>query len=94
MEDVRTILTQANVNAAKGSFDGDRQAYTIGSNDQILKAADYEPIIVAYKNGAPVRLKDIGDVIDSVENEQIAAWVGDTAGRAARYSAATWCEHY
>jgi hydrophobe/amphiphile efflux-1 (HAE1) family protein len=77
LEDVRTILTQANVNAAKGSFDGDRQAYTIGSNDQILKAADYEPIIVAYKNGAPVRLKDIGDVIDSVENEQIAAWVGE-----------------
>ncbi len=77
LEDVRQILMQANVNTAKGSFDGDRQAYTIGSNDQILKAADYEPIIITYKNGAPVRLKDVGDVIDSVENEQIAAWVGE-----------------
>ena len=77
LEDVRQILVQANVNTAKGSFDGDRQAYTIGSNDQILKAADYEPIIITYKNGAPVRLKDVATVIDSVENDQIAAWVGD-----------------
>ncbi len=77
LEEVRQILVQANVNTAKGSFDGDRQAYTIGSNDQILKAADYRPIIIAYKNGAPVRLQDVGEVIDSVENEQIAAWVGD-----------------
>ena len=77
LEDVRTTLGQANVNAPKGSFDGTRQAMTIGSNDQILDAAAYRPIIVAYRNGAPVRLGDVGSVIDSVENDQLAAWVAD-----------------
>ncbi len=77
LEDVRTTIGQANVNAPKGSFDGTRQAMTIGSNDQILDAAAYRPIIVAYRNGAPVRLGDVGSVIDSVENDQLAAWVAD-----------------
>ena len=80
LEDVRTLLTQANVNAPKGSFDGPRQSYTIGSNDQILSAAQYRPIIVAYRNGAPVRLEDIGQVVDGVENDQLAAWVGRADG--------------
>ena len=71
------MLGQANVNAPKGSFDGSRQSMTIGSNDQIFSAAAYRPVIVAYHNGAPVRLNDIGQVIDSVENEQLAAWVAD-----------------
>jgi hydrophobe/amphiphile efflux-1 (HAE1) family protein len=80
LEDVRTILGQANVNAPKGSFEGPRQAFTIGSNDQIFSAEAYKPIIVAYKNGAPVRLGDIANVIDSVENDQLAAWVSTKDG--------------
>ena len=77
LEDVRTVLGQANVNAPKGSFEGKRQSETIGSNDQIFSAEAYRPVIVAYRNGAPVRITDIGTVIDSVENDQLAAWVSD-----------------
>ena len=81
LEDVRTIPPgQANVNAPKGSFDGPRQSYTIGSNDQIFSADAYKPIIVAYKNGAPIRLGDVAEIIDGVENDQLAAWVGTTSG--------------
>jgi multidrug efflux pump len=80
LEDVRTILGQANVNAPKGSFDGPRQSFIIGSNDQIFSADAYKPIIVAYKNGAPIRLGDIANIIDSVENDQLAAWVGTKNG--------------
>jgi hydrophobe/amphiphile efflux-1 (HAE1) family protein len=80
LEDVRTILGQANVNAPKGSFEGPRQAFTIGSNDQIFSAEAYKPIIVAYRNGAPIRLGDVANVIDSVENDQLAAWVGTKDG--------------
>ncbi len=74
LEDVRTTITQANVNAPKGSFDGPRQSWSIGVNDQIENAAAYRPIIVTYKNGGPVRLTDIGAVVDSVENTRLAAW--------------------
>jgi multidrug efflux pump len=80
LEDVRTILGQANVNAPKGSFDGPRQSYTIGSNDQIFSADAYKPIIVAYKNGSPIRLGDVANIIDSVENDQLAAWVSTKSG--------------
>ena len=78
LEDVRTALTQNNINAPKGSFDGPRQSYAIGANDQILSAEDYRPVIVAYTNGSPVRLGDIGEVIDNVENVRLAGWVGNT----------------
>lgn len=74
LEDIRTAITSANVNAAKGSFDGPRLAYTINSNDQLLSAAEYRPLIVAYKNNAPVRLSDIATVIDGAENTMLAAW--------------------
>ncbi len=77
LEDVRTVLGQANVNAPKGSFDGKRQSMTIGSNDQIVSAAQYKPIILAYRNGAPVRVSDVGTVVDGVENDQLAAWIAD-----------------
>ncbi len=77
LEDVRAALMNNNVNAPKGSFDGARQSYTIGANDQILSAAEYRPVIVAYRNGSPVRLEDIGEVIDNVENARLAAWVDD-----------------
>ena len=78
LEDVRTALMQNNINAPKGSFDGQRQAYSIGANDQIFSAADYRTVIIAYKNGSPIRLGDIGQVVDDVENTRLAGWVGNT----------------
>lgn len=75
MEHVRTIVANSNVNAAKGSFDGPRLSYTINTNDQLLTAADYRPIIVAYTNNAPVRLSDIANVSDGAENNLQAAWM-------------------
>jgi multidrug efflux pump len=77
-EDLRNAVTQANVNAPKGSFNGSRQAYMIGSNDQLLTADQYRPVIIAYKNGAPVHLSDVADVFDGVEDDQLAAWVGSS----------------
>src|SRR4051794_11639918 len=70
-EDIRNALLANNVNAPKGSFDGPRQSYSIGANDQISSAAEYSSVIVAYKNGTAVRLKDIGYVIDNVENVRL-----------------------
>src|SRR3954466_11532518 len=75
LEDVRTALTQNNVNAPKGSFDGPRQSYAIGANDQIFSAEEYKKVVVTYRNGAPVRVGDIGTVIDNVENVRLASWV-------------------
>ena len=77
LEEVRTAIAASNVNAAKGSFDGPHLAYTINSNDQLLSSTDYQPLIVAYKNGAPVRLSDIANVIDGAENTRLAAWMND-----------------
>ncbi|WP_293372204.1 multidrug efflux RND transporter permease subunit [Nevskia sp.] len=73
--DIRVALREANVNAPKGTFDGPKQSFTIGSNDQIVSADEYKPVIIAYRNGAPVRLSDVANVIEGVENEQLAAWV-------------------
>jgi multidrug efflux pump len=78
MEDLRTALTQASVNAAKGNFDGPRQDYQIDSNDQLVSSADYRSIIVAYRNGAPVMLTDVAQVLDDVENAKQAAWMNQT----------------
>jgi len=77
LEDLRTALGQANVNQAKGNLDGPRQAFTIWANDQLLTSESYKPIVVAYKNGAPVRIMDVADVIDSAENVKLAAWEND-----------------
>ncbi|MFC5741449.1 efflux RND transporter permease subunit [Dyella tabacisoli] len=74
MEDVRSALTQANVNAPKGTLNGATQSYSIGTNDQLADAADYKKTIISYKNNAPVRLSDVASVIDGVENDQLAAW--------------------
>jgi hydrophobe/amphiphile efflux-1 (HAE1) family protein len=74
LEAIRTALGTANVNQPKGSFDGTRQSYTIAANDQIASAKDYAPVVVAYRNGAPVRLSDLGDVQDGAENAKIAGW--------------------
>ena len=78
LEDLRTSLNQTNLNQAKGNFDGTRQAFTIGANDQILTMQGYKPIIVAYKNGSPVRLEDVASVIDGAENNHQAAWMNST----------------
>lgn len=78
MEDVRTALAQANVNQAKGSFDGSRQAYTIGANDQLFTSDQYRQLIVAYRNDAPVKLSEVADVIDGAENVRQAAWMNET----------------
>ena len=75
LEDVRTAVAQANVNQAKGNFDGPDQAYTIGANDQLLSSDAYRPLVVAYRNGAPVRVSDVADVIDDAENVKQAAWM-------------------
>ena len=75
MEDVRAALVQNNANAPKGSFDGKRQSYSINANDQIFSASEYRDVIVANKNGSPVRLKDIGNVVDNVENIRMGGWV-------------------
>jgi multidrug efflux pump len=74
LEDVRSALTQANVNAPKGTLNGKTQSYSIGTNDQLSDAAEYKSTIIAYKNGAPVRLSDVSNVVDGVENDQLAAW--------------------
>ena len=72
----RTAITAANANAAKGSIDGPSRAYTINSNDQLVAASDYKNLIIAYRNGAAVRVADVAQVIDSAENIKLGAWKG------------------
>ena len=74
MEDVRTAVTNANVAGAKGSLDGSQQSYTIAANDQITAAAAYRSVIITYKNGAPVMLSDVADIIDGLENDKVGGW--------------------
>ncbi len=78
LEDLRTALAAANVNQAKGGFDGPQQSYIIGANDQLFSGAEYLPLIVAYRNGAPVRLADVAEVIDGAEDVHQAAWMNDS----------------
>ncbi len=78
LETLRSALGTANVNSAKGNFDGVQQAWTINNNDQLQSGKEYAQIVVAYRNGAPVRLKDVANVVDSVENTHQAAWVDTT----------------
>jgi multidrug efflux pump len=76
LEDVRTALAQANVDQAKGNIDGPSQSFTIGANDQLISSDSYKPIIIAYRNGAPVRLSDVATIFDGTENTKQAAWAG------------------
>jgi multidrug efflux pump len=78
MEDLRTALTQASVNAAKGNFDGPRQDYQIDANDQLVTTDDYRSVVVAYRNGAPVMLPDVAQIVNGVENNNQAAWMNQT----------------
>jgi multidrug efflux pump len=74
LEQLRTALLQTSLQAAKGNFDGPRQDYQIDSNDQLQRSADYRDVVIAYRNGAPVMLKDVAQVVDGVENNNQAAW--------------------
>ncbi|MDE2133229.1 MAG: MdtB/MuxB family multidrug efflux RND transporter permease subunit [Alphaproteobacteria bacterium] len=78
IDDLRTTIANANSNAPKGSFDGPSRSYTINANDQIKTAEQYKDIIVAYKNGAPVRLSDVASVDESAENVQLSSWMNTT----------------
>ncbi len=78
LEDLRTVLGQANADQAKGILENQRQAFTIATNDQLLSGNEYKDVIIAYRNGAPVRLRDVATVIDGTENAKQAAWMGTT----------------
>jgi multidrug efflux pump len=79
LDDFRTAIGNANVNQAKGSFDGPAQASTIDANDQVKSADEFKRLIIAYKNGAPVRLSDVADAVDDAENVHLAAWANNNA---------------
>src|ERR1700689_2542848 len=78
LEDLRNAIIAANANQAKGNFDGPLQAYQIGANDQLLSSSDYASLLIAYRNGAPVKLTDVANVIDDSENLRQAAWMNQT----------------
>ncbi|HEX7438455.1 MAG TPA: efflux RND transporter permease subunit, partial [Caldimonas sp.] len=85
LDTLRSAISSANAKAAKGSFDGPKRGYTINSNDQLVSVDDYKNLIVAFKNGAPVRMTDVARVVNSAENNQLGAWAGmDCAAPAAR----------
>jgi multidrug efflux pump len=78
LEDLRATVAAANVNQAKGAFDGPQRASIINATDQLLSSREYRPLIVSYRNGAPVHVSDVAEVIDDVENVRQAAWMDDT----------------
>ncbi|PTT25650.1 MdtB/MuxB family multidrug efflux RND transporter permease subunit [Pseudomonas sp. HMWF021] len=74
LEDVRTLIGASNVNQPKGNFDGPTRVSMLDANDQLTSPKDYANLILAYKNGAPLRLKDVAEIVDGAENERLAAW--------------------
>ncbi len=78
IDDLRTTISNANSNSPKGSFDGAAQSYTINSNDQLQTADSYKDIVVAYKNGAPVFLSDVANVVEGAQNTKLSSWAGKT----------------
>ena len=74
LDDLRTAIGTANVNSPKGSFNGTQRASTIDANDQLKSAAEYADMVVAYRNGAPIRLQDVATIVDGAENTHLAAW--------------------
>jgi multidrug efflux pump len=78
LDDVRTAIANANTNQAKGSFDGPTRASTIDANDQLKTADEYQRLIIAYKNGAPIRVQDVADAVEAAENSRLAAWANAT----------------
>ncbi|ASU39630.1 multidrug transporter subunit MdtB [Herbaspirillum sp. meg3] len=79
LDDIRTAIGNANVNQAKGSFDGPTRASTIDANDQLKSADEYRNLIIGYKNGAPIRVSDVADVVDGAENVRLGAWANESA---------------
>src|ERR1700722_19217635 len=77
LEDVRGVLAVANSDASKGSINGVRQSFTIAANDQLVKAADYDDVIIAYRNGGPIRVRDVGQAVAGPQDVTIAALAGD-----------------
>ena len=77
LEDVRAALVAANINQPKGNIDGPRQDYALQTNDQLYRAEGFKPLVIAYANGSPIRLADVANVIDGVENDQLAGWAND-----------------
>jgi multidrug efflux pump len=77
LEDVRVALAAANVNQPKGDIDGARQNFALATNDQLYKAEGFRPLVIAYSNGSPVRLRDVARVVDGVENQELAGWSGE-----------------
>ncbi|MCW5263295.1 multidrug transporter subunit MdtC [Verminephrobacter eiseniae] len=78
LDTLRTAITSAHANSAKGSFDGPQRAYTIDANDQLLTVRDYQDLILSWRNGAAVRLRDVARVIDGAENDRLGAWANET----------------
>jgi len=78
LDTLRTAITAANANSAKGSFDGPQRSYTINANDQLLTVEDYKNLIVSWRNGAPVRMLEVARVVDSAENNRLGAWANET----------------
>jgi len=78
LEDLRAAIAATNVNQAKGTFDGVRNSYTIGANDQLLTSEEYRGLVVAYRNGRPVNIADVAGVVDSTENVKLAAWMNES----------------
>ena len=88
LDTLRTAIAAANSNGAKGSFDGPKRSYTINSNDQLLTVEDYKNLIVSYKNGAPIRMVDVAQVVNSAENTQLSAWAGSKVDGSTRLTPA------
>jgi HAE1 family hydrophobic/amphiphilic exporter-1 len=80
LEDVASVIATATVNAPKGSINGQLHSFAIYDNDQLLKAAPWNDVVVAYKNGAPIRIRDIGVAVDGPENTQILGWQNNKYG--------------
>jgi multidrug efflux pump len=78
IDDLRTTLANANVNTPKGSFDGPAQSFSLNANDQLTSPDAYRNLVVAYKNGAPVRLSDVAEVVEGAQNNKLAAWMNAT----------------
>jgi len=79
LEDIRTLLSQVNVDLPKGGLSGSKQSFIIESNDQLIKSGDYHRLILSQKKGVPVKLDALGDVVDGVENDRLAGWSGTNA---------------
>ena len=93
MEDVRTALAATSVNAAKGNFDGPRQDYQIDANDQLETGDQYRNVVIAYRNGAPVFVKDVAQIVNGVENNKQAAWMNQTPAVISECAAPTGRQH-